>query len=85
MLTCITCSKQQIEDGGEEVGARGTPSSKETVKSLTAQVSFPTLILSNLHYTLMSSSSYVAKGLFAFFCFLQALFIVSFYYLFKQN
>ncbi|KAJ0944765.1 hypothetical protein HanPSC8_Chr03g0120451 [Helianthus annuus] len=60
MLTCITCSKQQIEDGGEEVGARGTPSSKETVKSLTAQVSFPTLILSNLHYTLMSSS-YVAN------------------------
>ncbi|MFS7922924.1 hypothetical protein Hanom_Chr03g00254741 [Helianthus anomalus] len=49
MLTCITCSKQQIEDGGEEVGARGTPSSKEPVKSLTAQVRFPTLILSNLH------------------------------------
>ncbi|XP_071730493.1 protein BREVIS RADIX-like [Rutidosis leptorrhynchoides] len=38
MLTCITCSKQQIEDGGEEVGARGTPSSKEAVKSLTAQI-----------------------------------------------
>ncbi|CAI9284916.1 unnamed protein product [Lactuca saligna] len=38
MLTCITCSKQQIEDGGEEVGARGTPSGKEAVKSLTAQI-----------------------------------------------
>ncbi|KAK1417822.1 hypothetical protein QVD17_26956 [Tagetes erecta] len=38
MLTCVTCSKQQIEDEGEEVGARGTRSSKEAVKSLTAQI-----------------------------------------------
>ncbi|KAK9077784.1 hypothetical protein SSX86_006122 [Deinandra increscens subsp. villosa] len=38
MLTCITCSKQKIEDGGEEVGARGTPSGKETIKSLTVQI-----------------------------------------------
>ncbi|XP_076935801.1 protein BREVIS RADIX-like [Bidens hawaiensis] len=38
MLTCITCSKQQIEDGGEEVAARGTPNTKETIKSLTAQI-----------------------------------------------
>ncbi|KAL8264073.1 hypothetical protein R6Q59_022203 [Mikania micrantha] len=34
MLTCITCSKQQIEDGGEDE----TPTTKETVKSLTAQI-----------------------------------------------
>ena len=42
MLTCISCSKQTEEDGrGEEGsggGARGTPSTKEAVKSLTAQV-----------------------------------------------
>ncbi|XP_076886701.1 protein BREVIS RADIX-like [Bidens hawaiensis] len=38
MLTCITCSKQQIEDEKEEVGARGTASSKEAVKGLTAQI-----------------------------------------------
>ncbi|KAK9061548.1 hypothetical protein SSX86_018730 [Deinandra increscens subsp. villosa] len=39
MLTCITCSKQQIEDeGGEYVGARGTSSTKETVKCLTTQI-----------------------------------------------
>lgn len=37
MLTCITCSKQRTEDEAEE-GARGTPSTKEAVKSLTAQV-----------------------------------------------
>ncbi|KAF5774280.1 putative brevis radix (BRX) domain-containing protein [Helianthus annuus] len=38
MLTCLTCSKQQIEDEGEEVGARGNASSKEAVKGLTAQI-----------------------------------------------
>ncbi|WJZ83013.1 hypothetical protein VitviT2T_002729 [Vitis vinifera] len=42
MLTCISCSKQTEEDGrGEEGsggGARGTPSTKEAVKSLTAQI-----------------------------------------------
>lgn len=41
MFTCIACTKQ-MADGGEEVegGARGsgTPSTKEAVKSLTAQV-----------------------------------------------
>ncbi|KAL3500082.1 hypothetical protein ACH5RR_039175 [Cinchona calisaya] len=37
MLTCITCSKQRMEDGGEE-SARGTPSTKEAVKSLSAQI-----------------------------------------------
>nr|GEU48418.1 hypothetical protein [Tanacetum cinerariifolium] len=32
MLTCITCSKQKVEDEGEEVGARGN------VKNLTSQM-----------------------------------------------
>lgn len=36
MLTCITCSKQTDEK--EEEGTRGTPSSKQSVKSLTAQL-----------------------------------------------
>ncbi|KAK6934888.1 Brevis radix (BRX) domain [Dillenia turbinata] len=36
MLTCISCSKQMEE--GEDDGARGTPSTKEAVKSLTAQI-----------------------------------------------
>ncbi|XP_057478087.1 protein Brevis radix-like 1 [Actinidia eriantha] len=39
MLTCITCSKQRTEDEeGGETGARGTPSTKESVKGLTAQI-----------------------------------------------
>lgn len=38
MLTCITCSKQQVDDGGEEVGARGTPATKDAVKTLTTQM-----------------------------------------------
>ncbi|TMX03905.1 hypothetical protein EJD97_013047 [Solanum chilense] len=37
MLTCITC-KQKIDDDGGEEGPRGTPNTKETVKSLTAQI-----------------------------------------------
>ncbi|KAG6389663.1 hypothetical protein SASPL_151135 [Salvia splendens] len=37
MLTCITCSKQTTEDGGEEASS-GTPSTKDAVKSLTGQV-----------------------------------------------
>ncbi|XP_021808655.1 protein BREVIS RADIX isoform X1 [Prunus avium] len=39
MFTCIACTKQ-TDDGGEEGGARGsgTPSTKEAVKSLTAQI-----------------------------------------------
>ncbi|KAK1368312.1 Brevis radix [Heracleum sosnowskyi] len=36
MLTCITCSKQ-VDEGGDE-GVRGTPSTKEAVKSLTSQI-----------------------------------------------
>lgn len=35
MLTCITCSKQQVEDEGEDVGARGN---KDAVKNLTSQM-----------------------------------------------
>ncbi|KAL7597074.1 protein Brevis radix-like 1 [Lactuca sativa] len=38
MLTCITCSKQQVDDGGEEVGARGAPATKDAVKTLTTQM-----------------------------------------------
>ncbi|KAK1379041.1 BREVIS RADIX transcription factor [Heracleum sosnowskyi] len=38
MLTCITCSKQPLEDGEEGAPPRGTPSTKEAVKSLTAQI-----------------------------------------------
>ncbi|GAB4857937.1 hypothetical protein Ancab_015842 [Ancistrocladus abbreviatus] len=36
MLTCITCAKQT--DDKEEEGGRGTPNTKESVKSLTAQI-----------------------------------------------
>ncbi|KAG9452864.1 hypothetical protein H6P81_005768 [Aristolochia fimbriata] len=35
MLTCIACSKQLDEEDG---GTRGTPSTKDAVKSLTAQI-----------------------------------------------
>ncbi|XP_058085552.1 protein Brevis radix-like 1 [Magnolia sinica] len=37
MLTCIACSKQVEESGGED-GARGNPSTKDAVKSLTSQI-----------------------------------------------
>lgn len=43
MFTCIACSKP--EDGGDDEGGvrgSGTPSTKEAVKSLTAQVPNPT-------------------------------------------
>ncbi|KAI3453880.1 hypothetical protein Pfo_010543 [Paulownia fortunei] len=36
MLTCITCSKQRTEDG--EDAPRGTPNTKDAVKSLTTQI-----------------------------------------------
>ncbi|CAA0838260.1 Protein BREVIS RADIX [Striga hermonthica] len=36
MLTCITCSKQRAEDGEE--GPRGTPNTKDAVKTLTSQI-----------------------------------------------
>ncbi|KAK6947322.1 hypothetical protein RJ641_000795 [Dillenia turbinata] len=45
MLTCISCSKQ-MEEGGDEEG-RGTPSTKEAVKSLTAQTDTDTLDMLN--------------------------------------
>ncbi|KAI3821945.1 hypothetical protein L1987_09521 [Smallanthus sonchifolius] len=35
MLTCITCSKQQVDDEGEEMRARG---GKDAVKNLTTQM-----------------------------------------------
>ncbi|XP_044501933.1 protein BREVIS RADIX-like [Mangifera indica] len=40
MFTCIACTKQMAEGGEEVEGARGsgTPSTKEAVKSLTAQI-----------------------------------------------
>lgn len=47
MFTCIACSKP--EDGGDDEGGvrgSGTPSTKEAVKSLTAQVLNPTPPLS---------------------------------------
>ncbi|KAJ0764821.1 putative brevis radix (BRX) domain, transcription factor BREVIS RADIX domain-containing protein [Helianthus annuus] len=34
-ITCITCSKQQVDDEGQEMGARG---SKDAVKNLTTQL-----------------------------------------------
>ena len=46
MFTCIACSKP--EDGGDDEGGvrgSGTPSTKEAVKSLTAQVPNPTPFL----------------------------------------
>ncbi|PIN02684.1 hypothetical protein CDL12_24799 [Handroanthus impetiginosus] len=36
MLTCITCSKQRMDDG--EDAPRGTPNTKDAVKSLTTQI-----------------------------------------------
>lgn len=43
MFTCIACTKQMADDGGEDGGGAvargsGTPSTKEAVKSLTTQV-----------------------------------------------
>lgn len=52
MFTCIACSKQTVDDGGDgsDGAARGggssTPSSKEAVKSLTTQVGSPSPTLS---------------------------------------
>ncbi|KAG8382068.1 hypothetical protein BUALT_Bualt05G0038100 [Buddleja alternifolia] len=37
MLTCISCSKQRMEDGGEEAPRGTTPTSNDAVKSLTTQ------------------------------------------------
>ena len=38
MLTCITCAKQTDEKGEEGARGSGTPNTKESVKSITAQV-----------------------------------------------
>ncbi|EPS63317.1 hypothetical protein M569_11467, partial [Genlisea aurea] len=38
MLTCISCSRQRLEDGEEDAARRGTPSTKDAVKSLTSQI-----------------------------------------------
>ncbi|XP_038974811.1 protein Brevis radix-like 2 [Phoenix dactylifera] len=38
MLTCIACSKHEIEDGAEDTARAGTPSTKDAVKSLTSQI-----------------------------------------------
>ena len=62
MLTCITCSKQ-VDEGGDE-GVRGTPSTKEAVKSLTAQVLI--LCYSPLPY-ILSIFRFYFKSLFYFF------------------
>ncbi|KAK4744673.1 hypothetical protein SAY87_010985 [Trapa incisa] len=60
MFTCIACTKQTVEDGGEgsDGAARGggssTPSSKEAVKSLTTQLKDMALKISGC----TSSSTY---------------------------
>jgi len=38
MLQCITCAKQTSEDGDEQVQQRGTPTTREAPKNLSAQV-----------------------------------------------
>ncbi|XP_006342699.1 protein BREVIS RADIX-like [Solanum tuberosum] len=38
MLTCITCKQKVEDDGGEEEGIRGSPNTKDAIKSLTAQI-----------------------------------------------
>ncbi|KAF7139227.1 hypothetical protein RHSIM_Rhsim07G0138400 [Rhododendron simsii] len=56
MLTCITCSKQRNEDDDDdEVGARGTPSSRDSVKGLTSQIKDMALKMSG---SCKGSSSY---------------------------
>ncbi|KAL6556463.1 hypothetical protein OROGR_005751 [Orobanche gracilis] len=51
MLTCITCSKQRREDGQEEdsQSPRGTPNTKDAVKSLTTQIKDMALKVSGAH------------------------------------
>ncbi|GER56241.1 protein BREVIS RADIX [Striga asiatica] len=48
MLTCITCSKQTRQDETEEA-ARGTPNTKDAVKSLTTQIKDMALKVSGAH------------------------------------
>ncbi|XAR69180.1 hypothetical protein NMG60_11000670 [Bertholletia excelsa] len=49
MLTCITCSKQRVEEEEVVEGARGTPSTKEAAKSLTAQIKDMALKMSSAY------------------------------------
>lgn len=41
MLTCITCKQKVEDDGGEEESIQGSPNTKDSIKSLTAQVLHP--------------------------------------------
>lgn len=73
MLTCITCSKQTMEDREEE-SPRGTPSTKEAVKSLTAQVlilhpPMPSIPESILHYPLHLANFVLFSSVFGFVSF----------------
>ncbi|XP_042504044.1 protein Brevis radix-like 1 [Macadamia integrifolia] len=54
MLTCIACSKQ-LDDSGDE-NTRGTPSTKEAVKSLTSQIKDMALKISGSHKQPKSST-----------------------------
>ncbi|XP_051151703.1 protein Brevis radix-like 1 [Andrographis paniculata] len=49
MLTCITCSKQKTEDDEDDGASRGTPSTKDAVKSLTTQIKDMALKVSGGH------------------------------------
>ncbi|KAL6533655.1 hypothetical protein OROHE_013488 [Orobanche hederae] len=60
MLTCITCSKQRREDGQEEdsQSPRGTPNTKDAVKSLTTQIKDMALKVSGAHKGKKGQRSY---------------------------
>lgn len=59
MLTCIACSKQLVED---DEGTRGTPSTKEAVKSLTSQIKDMALKVSGAYKQCKPSSSTSTSG-----------------------
>ncbi|CAH9080666.1 unnamed protein product [Cuscuta epithymum] len=61
MLTCITC-KQKIDDDGGEEGPRGTPRSKDSVKSLTAQIKDIALKVSGAYKCKSSTPTYTKGG-----------------------
>lgn len=84
MLTCITCAKQTDEKGEEGGRGRGTPRTKESVKSLTAQVLNLSLPLPCLFH--LQNSLFPPFG----FCihlnmFLLLLLLVAFFALFSSN
>ncbi|CAL5429347.1 unnamed protein product [Camellia sinensis] len=60
MLTCITCSKQKIEDDEEVV--RGTPSTKDAVKGLTTQIKDMALKMSGNYRKPGTGTSSYKKG-----------------------